>query len=79
MLLRLVSAAEAEDSGTRGFAVTGFAFAGYDGGPADCPIGLDISAKDIYLQSLDKLRTAHVVRQSMGNKKAAPSQDAAFA
>jgi hypothetical protein len=44
--------ARAEDSATRGFVVTSFALASYDGGPADCPDGLNISAKDIYLQSL---------------------------
>ncbi len=44
--------ARADDAGTRGFIVTNFAFASYDGGPADCPDGLNMSAKDIYLQSL---------------------------
>jgi hypothetical protein len=37
---------------TWGFVVTNFAFASNDGGPTDCPDGLNISAKDVYLQSL---------------------------
>jgi len=47
--LIVATAAAAE---TRGFVVTNFAFASHDGGPADCPDGLNPSAKDIYLQSL---------------------------
>jgi hypothetical protein len=36
----------------KGFVVTNFALASYEGGPADCPDGLNQSAKDIYLESL---------------------------
>ncbi|HLG87130.1 MAG TPA: hypothetical protein VKZ79_08025 [Alphaproteobacteria bacterium] len=46
------SAWAAESSDTKGFVVTHFAFASYDDEAADCPDGLNLSAKDIYLQSL---------------------------
>jgi hypothetical protein len=48
----LVFAANPSAAETRGFVVTHFAFASHDGGPADCPDGLNPSAKDVYLQSL---------------------------
>jgi hypothetical protein len=45
-------AVQAEGAKVKGFVVTSFALASHDGGPADCPDGLNMSAKDIYLQSL---------------------------
>jgi len=50
-LLSLAMAAHGETA-PKGYIVTSFAFASYDGGPADCPDGLNKSAKDIYLKSL---------------------------
>ncbi|HTJ65072.1 MAG TPA: hypothetical protein VL899_14815 [Alphaproteobacteria bacterium] len=49
--LSLAMAAHGETA-PKGYIVTSFAFASYDGGPADCPDGLNKSAKDIYLESL---------------------------
>ena len=42
----------AESSDTKGFVVAHLAFASHDGGQADCPDGLNPSAKDIYLATL---------------------------
>jgi hypothetical protein len=50
--LLAAGATRADSPAPRGFVVTEFAFASYDGGPADCPDGLNASAKDIYLESL---------------------------
>jgi len=50
--LLAVGAARGDDAAPKGYIVTGIAFASYDGGPADCPDGLNKSAKDIYLESL---------------------------
>jgi len=36
----------------RGYIVSSIAFASHDGGPADCPDGLNKNARDIYLESL---------------------------
>jgi hypothetical protein len=50
--LLAMSAARGQDAAPRGYIVTSWAFASHDGGPADCPDGLNKSAKDIYLESL---------------------------
>jgi hypothetical protein len=52
LALGLALAAHGETPKPNGYIVTSLAFASYDGGPADCPDGLNQSAKDIYLQSL---------------------------
>ena len=50
------------DAETRGFVVTHFALANHDNDPADCPDGLNASAKDIYLQSLPEAERARLSR-----------------
>jgi hypothetical protein len=47
---------------TRGFVVTHFSFANRDPDPADCPDGLNASAKDIYLQGLPDAERARLSR-----------------
>ena len=37
---------------TKGFVVTSFIYATYDGGPADCPDGLNPGAREVYLDTL---------------------------
>jgi hypothetical protein len=51
-LLLVSGMAQAEGAAAKGFVVTSFALASHDGGPADCPDGLNMSAKGIYLQGL---------------------------
>lgn len=51
-VLSLAMAAHGQTATPKGYIVTSFAFASHDGGPADCPEGLNKSAKDIYLESL---------------------------
>jgi hypothetical protein len=51
-VLLALGPARGDDAAPKGFIVSSIAFASYDGGPADCPDGLNKSAKDIYLESL---------------------------
>jgi hypothetical protein len=49
-------------AGTLGFVVTHLAFANHENDPADCPDGLNASAKDIYLQGLPDAERARLSR-----------------
>ena len=52
-LLSLLASGQTLAAGaSKGFVLTNFSYATYDGGPGDCPDGLNLSAKEVYLQSL---------------------------
>ncbi len=59
-LIAASGGAERARAETLGFVVTHLAFANHENDPADCPDGLNASAKDIYLQSLPEAERARL-------------------